>query len=306
MPDQLNLFSAAIDHKIQAIAYLKELDFRAAQEEIGLSQKIDPYLADLNIIANAIAFLNEQVNSFPDSSTADRLAHIWQTMPKAVEREEISLAGLKFLDSIVAPIALKEANTEKDFVDSECLLHKGVCFLALREINHAHKLLLDAVTSGNFERADLWGYLGDTLYLQHNVGKARAAYLHALVIDPQELDLLRLAYQPIFYLYNQLRHTYSEIEAKDLLLTYGWFDGIFEIPKKDDRLTRLAMNLWNQINQGRVNSDRHYYHFSISLYLDQSQPPGQIYVEARERMMDLDRQLFNRYLEKVTAQPCNR
>ncbi len=302
MSEQLNLFSLAVDHKIQAVAHLKELEFQRALEEIDLAKKIDPYLADLNIITNAITFLEKKLDAFWGAPLVERLVQTWKVMPKAVMEGEISRAGSKFLDPIISSVILREADAGRDFVDSSRLIHKGVCFLAQKKINLAHKVLLDAVTSSNFERADLWGYLGDALYFQHNMEKARAAYLHALIIDPQKLDVLRLAYRPLSRLYNQLLETYLEIDAKDLLLTYGWLSDIFEIPKKDARLTQYAMDLLEQMNQAEEeNSDRRYYRFSIDLYLDQSQPPGQIHIEAREQMMDLDRQLFNRYLEKVAA-----
>ena len=300
MSRQTNLFSSAIEHKLNSKSALVNLDLQLAGKEITLARKIDPYLADIRLYEQVIDFLGKELDASHNKNVLTNLAEIWGSIPEAVLQKKISREIVKFLDFVIASFILNHIKPGQIFVDSNAKLHKGVCWLMTGKRSEAHKALLNTLSSTHWGRADLWGYLGDSSCLLGNFREASTAYLNALVIDPQKLDTLRLKWIPLLRLYQELLTAYSDLEARSLLLTFVWLNDFLKIPRKNTPLRRFAVELTGQLNPEKIqNASARYRTFSTYLFIDQSQEQGELNIQVREKMMNLSPELFKRYLKKL-------
>jgi len=87
------------------------------------------------------------------------------------------------------------------------------------------------------------GYYGDINILRGYHEEARAAYLRALVLQPQQLDLFCLQDKELRRLCNTFSQKRSPVEACSLLFPRGWLNGLINIPGGNTWLARQSQYL---------------------------------------------------------------
>lgn len=300
-PQQLNLFSAAITNKKNAIAALEELQFAEFERELTLAREIDPSLSDLSSLQSVGRFLQQRWESVGD--VRDFLARCWRDVPAAVAQNQLTSSQGEYIDRLLPRVLRVKFGRRRriaEFVDVQEILHWGCMDLLAGDVETAREKLLESLCLTHFLRADLWGYYGDVNTLLRNRDEANAAYMRSLVINPQALDLFRLKCHSLRQLHIRLARSHTDAEARSLLLTHGWLEGLFQIPKGNTWLAQQSKHLQQQLAQKLpLYKQERWHRFSICLYLDQSRPPGEIDYAAREQMQKLDQDLFGKYLEGI-------
>ena len=298
MAEQMSFFSDAITHLQNAFNSLVDLDFERANAELTIAREIDPFISNLDSTAKLIHFFEKQFLQYESVPTF--LAKTWQRIPQAHREKELFVGEARLADEYVVKIAEKQLNPNKTFIDSEETLHWGCCYLIAKKYEKAFKVLLNSLTSTHPLRTDLWGYYGDACIACKRYNEAESAYLRALAIDPQQLDFFRLKNKDIIRLYSRLEKKYPKPEARALLLFHAWLENLFKIPKYFGGFIEQNETLKKALSQSIPNDKATRLHyFSICLCYDQAQSDGQINYQVRERMMELDKELFGRYLEKL-------
>ena len=296
---QLDFFSAAVDHLQNAYDAIESLDFEQAKEQVAIAREIDPFNSTLNTTAKLIALYEKHHNDCGDVATF--LAQMWQFIPQACQRRMLLIAEARLADSYLARIAARHLGQGNSFIDPGEILHWGCCYFISSKYEKARKALLNTLASTHPLRADLWAYYGDVCMKSKRTTEAMSAYLNAVAIDPQTVDMFRIRNEEISELFLTLQKSYPESEARALLLFQGWLDGLFKIPKFFgkffDEHRAFQTMLDEEIPQDRATR---IHHFSVCLCRDQSQADGGTHdYRYRERMMELDEELFGRYMKKL-------
>jgi len=299
MNRQLSFFSSAVDHLQNAYNAIECLEFERAKEELTVAKEIDSYISTLDTTAKLIDFFEAQHRQYHDLPTF--LARTWQSIPTACKQHKLHPGEAELADDYLTKIVQKHCNANSIFIDGEEILHWGCCYLIDAKYEQARKLLLDTVTTSHPLRADLWGYYGDACIACQRPDEALAAYLRAVVIDPQNLDLYRIQNEDIKALFAYLLKQHPEPQARALLLFDGWLKGLFKIPK----LFSIFLNQYSQLKRPLADEIPYetctrLHYFAICLCYDQSQPADMpMDYQYRERMCKLDEELFKRYMAKV-------
>jgi tetratricopeptide (TPR) repeat protein len=298
MNDQLSIFSVAVSCLQDAESALVNLNFNSVEKLLKNAKAIDPGMANLDSTIRICRFLKK---NFKDSfDISDFLVNAWLKVPEVVRQNKLLPSEARCADRYLSQIAIQKLGHDNVFIDSEEILHRGSFYSVNEQHSKAHKLFLDTLTTTHPDRADLWGYYGDACFQLKRIREANSAYIRALIIDPQSLDIFRLNYKDLSQLYFRLLQSYSDTEARALLLFNGWIERILEIPRsqtdKGDYNKQIREKVLKEISE---ESDERLHQFSVCLFLDQSQPPDQIDYEVRERMMELNRDMFARYLERL-------
>lgn len=300
MTQQLDMIDeAAIRHKMKAIKALHRLQFDPFRTELLRAIRIQPYMADLRTLKSVGEYLKNRFR--PGLGVPNFLAQVWYDIPAAVTRNELTPGMGRYTESLLTRIAqVQKVPTGSPFIDKKEKLHRSCLMMSAGNYETARKLLLETLTSTHPLRADLWGYYGDINILLGYQEEARAAYLRALVLQPQQLDLFRLQDKELRRLCNTLSQKRSPVEACSLLFTHGWLNGLFNIPRGNTWLARQSQYLQDKMAEELpLYKHERWHRFSICLFLDQSKPVGEIDYEAREQMMELDGELFEEYLGKL-------
>lgn len=296
MNNQLSIFSIAIPYLHDADLALAEMDFENAEDLLNTAKSIDPTMNNLDSTIKICRFLKTNFNKTSD--TKKFLAKMWQKIPKAVKQNHLLPSEGKHADRILSKIAFQKLKHDSEFIDPEQALHWACCYFINEQTSEAHKLLLHTLTTNHPNRADLWGYYGDVCFQLERYREVNSAYLRALIIDPQALDMFRLNHKELSQLYFRLIQTYPDQEARALLLFNAWAEHLLEIPRNQQTSRNEIKQLREKVFQKTYEKPAKRLHqFTICLYLDQSQPSGEIDYQVRERMMELNEELFARYLE---------
>jgi tetratricopeptide (TPR) repeat protein len=299
MNSQLDFFTPAIDHLQNAYDAIENTDFELAKREATIAREIDPYIPTLNTTAKIIALLETHYR--PGAEPGIFVAGIWQLIPQACRSGKLNLNEAHLADRYLARIAERQLGQGCTFIDAGEILHWGCCYLLSNKYERARKTLLDTLSSTHPLRADLWAYYGDVCMESKHETEALSAYLNAVVINPQAIDLFRIKNKEISGLFMSLQNRHSEAEARALLLFHGWLGGIFKIPKffgqfLDGHAVFQAM-FDGDIPQDRVSR---IHRFSLCLCRDQSQSNGGSRdYRYRELMLDLNNELFEQYMKKL-------
>ena len=296
MNQQLSIFSRADDSLGRAVEAVRGLDLEQAGREIETARHVDPYAANLEVW-NVIIGLLSGLDSGPP--LPDFLASIWRALPEKTESGVVPMKFLDLIDREIAEIAFRHIGMSNGFLDEEKTLHWGFLSAARGDHDESRSLLMDALTGGHAGRADLWAGYASALWSIGNRRESTAALVRALMLDPAAVDLRRTRIQELRTLYEKLLLKRAPDEAKALLLFSGWQEGLWEIRRPARSPDSVESDIRNRVAEtdvlGRSGRLRR---FSLLFYLDRIRPPGEFDIEARERMMELEPDLFRIYLTR--------
>lgn len=299
MPEQIELFSAAIAHKQKALEALQRFAFRKAKTQLEIAREIDPYLADLATLLQATKWLlNRGVHA---KSKPPGLLKAWHRVEKA--RTALPCAVHAIVEPLICELMVQCLPPDyTDFIDpKEKTLHIGYCYVALNRFEEAHEKLLDYLTAHAAEsHPRLWGYFGDAAYKLNRRDESNSGYLRALFIDAQSVDMARLRHPGLQRIYRDLRRRHIQETARALMPIRCWLEKVLHIPQGNTLLARvIRKQRFDHSAKLLLYPAERYHQFALCLYIDQSGLHGEIDFDARTEMQRLDTALFRRYLLRV-------
>jgi len=296
---QRSLFPEAFEIQEQAFAALDELDLGGALALVVEARERDPLLVNLEPLAAAITWLQRELGAEPASD--ELLAALYLTVPEACRSGAIERAAAALVDLVIARQGLRRA-AARAFLDREERVHLGALLLVLRRDSEALALLRESITHGHDERADLWACCADALVAAGRLDEANAAYVRALLLSAQEVDLFRLRHGALAALHDELSLQHPAADARELLLVHAWLAGQLTIPAENAWLDRHLSRL-HLAAAARPDSPpaQRFRRFALLLYLDRSRPPGHCDESEREEMQGLAPELFARVVQRIGA-----
>jgi tetratricopeptide (TPR) repeat protein len=292
--DQMDLFSQADEHLEKTMQALLETDFSAARKELQNARSINPFLPNLDATLHMIDFFQKFHKKA--KNTAEALAALFDAIPEAVAKGTLLLREAELIEDTMAKMALQNVKMSKPFLDAGKHLHWGYCHLLNRQFGKAEKAFKETLNQPKEQRADLWGYYGDLCHVQNDQRQAQSAYIRALLLDPQELDMYRLRHNGLKQLYRDLLQDKKEPEARSLLLFEAWHKELFTFintgRSTDSQPEGLQALLKKPLPKDKPGK---WHRFSIHFYIDQMN--AKVDVNNRESMQKIDAELFQRYLE---------
>ncbi len=300
MQAQLTLFPDGQEVREEVMRSLERFDLPAARARCDAVRRCDPGLPGMELLDAAIAWLERKAGGVPEA-----IAAAFCDLASAGDTETMAPEVAELVDLAVARCAVRVHDGRAPFIDPAQRLHFGSVLLVLDRAEAAREWLrstLFAEGRGFSARADLWGYLGDACTLVEREREAQAAYVRALVVDPQAVDLRRLRHGGLRHAWQDLRGTGPDA-ARGRLLVSAWRCGVLDFPRGDDTLAHLRGPLREGALQGAdadaPEAERHR-RFGVLAYVDRSLPAGQPPdVDARAAMQDLDATLFAEYMRAV-------
>jgi tetratricopeptide (TPR) repeat protein len=297
-PDvQLSIFSKADAALERAVEAFRNLDLKRASGAFSEAERLDPYLSNIQSWKNLILFLEgrERGGDLPQT-----LAEAWRRVPEHLDAGRLSATDTVFFDREIAGLAFRHVEPRDGFLDTGGTVHWGFLFTAIHEYEAARTALLPAIGDGGTDRADLWAGYADALWGLGRRRESAAALVRALVKDPFAVDLLRIRMPEVKPLYAKIRMRRDPRESRAVLLFAGWMEGLWDVVRPSGTDNRVEEDVMERIAKagGSEPADR-LRRFSLHFYLDRISPPGEFNIEARERMMELDAELFRAYLAKV-------
>ncbi|MFQ5606042.1 MAG: hypothetical protein ACE5HS_22445, partial [bacterium] len=270
MTNQIELFSAAIVHKQKALDALETLSLPQAKTELEIAHDIDPYLADVVTLIQAVDCLLElEVGA---NTKATGLAKAWHRVQTAGEPLPPTLHRIvetRLCDRILQLLPADYA----DFVDAQAqTLHIGYCCLVCKRFEEAHKKLLDYLTGRPEEtHPRLWGYFGDTAYRLRRRQECNGGYTRALFMDAQTVDLERLQHPDLLRIYKELRSQHPEETARALLPIHAWLENVLHIPRGSAFLQRVIQEQrFDHSAELLLHPAERYHQFALCLFIDQA------------------------------------
>lgn len=291
---QRSLFPDAFEVQAASLAALRDLDVGAARRLLEQARRQNPSLVNLGLLHDALCLLE----TFPRGSQPSD-AHLAEILTAARERHlagQLSRDAAAFIDQTIARYWRRRA-AAGPFLDEDARVHRAVLDLALGDAATARRHLGATLDGGQQHRADLWGYLGDACVALERGAEANACYVRGLLLSAADVDLMRLRLLPLVRLHEELRATYADDHARELLLVHAWLQGLLEIPPDNGWLDGQVARL-----RARAQADAHApspdrcRRFGLLLYLDRSQPLGQVDLALRKEMAKLDEDLFQCYM----------
>lgn len=296
---QIDLFSAAIEHKQKALDALQRFALPQARTELVTAGEIDPYLADINTLLQAVDILLDFGLSANTKSSG--LAAAWKEVRTA--RATLPRAVYARVERAICQRALQCLPADySDFVaPKEKTLHAGYCCLVLNRPDEAYKKLLDYLTGHPDEsHPALWGYFGDACCQLKRHDETNSGYLRALLTDAQAVDFTRLRHPDLRRIFKQLCSQHLEETSRALLPIHAWLEGVLHIPKGAAWLARtISRHRDDQSAELAPTPAQRYRQFALCLFIDQSGLHGDIAFDSRVEMQRLDAPLFRRYLREV-------
>jgi tetratricopeptide (TPR) repeat protein len=294
MAIQRSLFPDAFEVQERALVALEAFDLAAARRAIEDARERDPGLPELPSWFEGIAWLHRELGDGPVSEEC--LAAAFALVHEERRAGRLSRAGAERIDQALARHALARAGT-RAFLDADERLHRGALLSVLGRSEEALVLVRESLSENREGRADLWCALGDACHASERADEANAAYVRALLLDPDAADLDRLRHARLGAFLDELRARHPEPAARALLLVHAWLAGVLVIPPENAWLEqhlprlRLATQLRSDASAS-VRARR----FALLLYLEASRPPGDYDEGGRDEMQTLDEELFKRVL----------
>jgi tetratricopeptide (TPR) repeat protein len=294
---QRSLFPEAFEIQERALAALDELDLEGALALVEEARECDPLLVNLEPLADAIAWLHRELGS--EAPSDELLAALFLTVPAACQRGALDREAAALADLVIARRALR-STTARAFLDREECVHVGALLLVLRRDSEALDLLRESLGSGHDDRADLWACCADALAAAERSDEANAAYVRALLLSAQDVDLFRLRSPALAALHGELLLHHTAASARELLFVQAWLRGHLAIPPDNGWLDRHLSRL-HLAAVARPDSppEQRHRRFALLLYLDRSRPPGRCDEADREEMQALAPELFARVVEHI-------
>ena len=292
--DQMDLFSQADEHLEKAMQALLETDFSGARKELQTARSINPFLPNLDATQHMIDFFQKFHKKA--KNTAEALADVYEAVPEAVLKGSLLLREAELIEETMAKMALQNVKMSKPILESGKRLHWGYCHLLNRQFGKADKVFKETLNVPREQRADLWGYYGDLCHVQNDQRQAQSAYIRALLLNPQELEMYRLRHSGLKQVFRDLLLDKKGAEVRSRLLFEAWHKELFTFintgRSTDSQPEGLQALLKKPLPKDRPGK---WHRFSIHFYIDQMN--AKVDVSNRESMQKIDPELFQRYLQ---------
>lgn len=290
---QLSLFPDGSEHLQQAFQAFQRLELREAWAALERARALDARMLGLASLEAALVWLEERGIEHPPG--AARAAELFAELGPACERGELERRTALSLSEILARHALRTVGAEVDLQGAAARVPGCVLRLALGQVDAAVGELRELLGEGEGRcRADLWAALGDARQSQERFEEASEAYVRALLLDAQALDLLRLRQPELAALHGVLAATHGSATARELLFPHGWLRGVLPLHAPDRVIEAELSHLRARAARGDPEAPQVRARlFSLMLYEDLvAGPTASDIVERRERMAELEPALF--------------
>ncbi len=300
---QAQLFSPAIDYKEQALQQMLALEWSDAFESLKIAYDLDPYLADLALLARLCEFAQQEGERF--KSSKQKAVALWHAADEALLQKQLNEAEVTNLRRILARhLLMKSASPDEVFAAQEKTLPRGVCHLVLENWQAAHSDLLNWVTRhAEAVTPRAWSYLGDAATALKLWNEANLAYVRALFLDPHAIDLLTFkhAHLTIALQRLEMRHE-DQALARALWPFDAWRRQIIQIPLGNTFLLPVVQRQRSLLgSELLLERKQTLQQFMLCLYIDQAKLQERISFNVREEMMGLEPDLFRQYLAEIEA-----
>jgi len=300
---QAHLFSPAIDYKEQALEQMVAFEWAEAFASLKIAHDLDPYLADLELLAKLCDFAQQESMSF--KSTTQKAVWLWHAANEALQQNHLNEAEVLSLRRILARHLLSKASNKGEmFSVKDKTLARGVCHLALENWQAAHGDLLNWVTTHTEEVTPReWGYLGDAAYALKLWNDANLAYARVLFLDPFAVDLFTFKHAQLLITLQRLQMRYEdETLARALWPFDAWRRQILQIPRGNTFLLPVVQRQRSLLgSELMLERKQALQQFMLCLYIDQAKLQERISFNVREEMLGLEPELFRQYLAEIEA-----
>ncbi len=182
--------------------------------------------------------------------------------------------------------------------------HPGLLYLELGRQKEAHAWLARAVAAGIQPAGRFLAYFGDSTFLLGDQDTARELYREAFLEGPETVDWSHLA-DPV--LKELISYAEGEADDPDELLpwlsVWGWLQGIFTLDFNElnnDRSGFLESLAQADTEGGLASSQLWFRYLRYAEFLRRTSGDRQELIRARRRMRELNGELFERYMRKIS------
>lgn len=290
---QCLLFPDGFEILEQALLALRDIDVRRADEFVRRARAAQPRLVNLDVIEEACEFLRTRLPPVPEF---DECAATLFAVPGNVEAGLLRQDVGHFVDQVVSRYLMR-AEHDGEFVDRAATVPWARVLLLVGQPTSAYRSLVGLVP--RHPRADLSWVLGDAAWLADRPTESNAAFVRALVLDPQAIDCFRLQHTALRKCYEQLREQHDPPTARERLLPIAWIDGTLEITSGNrwlDTTSNAARSLTDSTDApAEARSLRR---FARLLFADRTAGANHVDIARREEMAELAPELFARYVRE--------
>lgn len=295
---QTNLFGSAFPLYEEGIQRLEQFEFSDAVDLIRQAQELHPELP------NAPAHLGvaelARVNGWSAGTTAQELAAFWETLHQEQAYEGRTTSQRRMVFKLLAKRLLKLADFDADGLvpDSSPPLHISACNLHAGNHQAAMQALLRVLdTRKRRLPSRYWGYLGDVASAMRRAREANMGYLLLLAIDPYDTDWTTFRHAALELLFHRLQGSGDLQTAYGSWAFYAWADGILEVAPGNHYIYPLLLQKIRQIDpEVPLNTMERLQQFSLFVMYERSRPDQGPDPDMRQRMRELDGELFSKYL----------
>ncbi|MBI5363119.1 MAG: hypothetical protein HZA53_08060 [Planctomycetes bacterium] len=300
-PRQTELFPASTDARADAQDAFERFDVAAARASLARARDAGAAGADLDELERALAWL--AARGVARGIPLDVLAELWIELPTAVARGALARAGREFVDEAIARYGARGSDAERRFLDARERVHLGALLLARENAERAHALLHASLHAGHGHRADLWALLGDARVVRRDPEGANQAWVRALVLDAQAVDLARTRHAELAVLFARAASEHGETVARERLLVEAWLAGVLELTEEalDHPAVRATLSMdVDPAFERAVTDAASARRFTRLLVRDLARPRGaSVDLDARDAMELLDPELCRRYAAEL-------
>lgn len=298
---QAQLFSPALDYKEQALHHMLALEWADAFANLKIAFDLDPYLADLELLSRLCDFAQQEGEHF--KSSLQKAVWLWFAASAALQQKSLTAAEVASLRRILARHLVANGSSKQEvFTVKGKSLPRGVCQLVLENWQAAHDDLLNWVTTHADRAAPRdWGYFGDAACALKMWKEANLAYVRALFVAPEEVDMLTFKHAQLLIVLQRLELRYDDpARARALWPFEAWRRRVLEIPPGNTFLLPIVQRQHSLLGSELMLERRQtLQQFMLCLYIDQAKLQERLSFNVREEMKGLEPDLFRQYLEVI-------